>query len=40
MGSKSFIELFVHEVFYEDLGMISNLPMLADHKVIFVMFLL
>jgi hypothetical protein len=40
VGSRSFVESFVHEAFYEDLGMISNLPMLADHKVTFVMFLL
>jgi len=40
MGSTSFIELFVVEVFHEDLGTIFSLPMLVDFWVAFAMLLL
>jgi hypothetical protein len=40
MGFRLFIESFVAKVFHEDLGMIFNLPMLADPQVTFTMFLL
>jgi hypothetical protein len=38
MGFRSFIESFVVKVFHEDVGMVSNLPMLINPQVTFVMF--
>jgi hypothetical protein len=40
VGSRSFIESFVVLVFHEDLGTISNLPMLINLQTTFVMLLL
>jgi hypothetical protein len=40
MGSTSFVESFVIEVFHEDLGTMFSLPMLVDPHMTFVMFLL
>jgi hypothetical protein len=37
VGSTSFVELFVVEVLYEDLGTISSLPMLANLQATFMM---
>ncbi len=39
MDLRSFKKLFVPKVLNENLGMISSLIMLADHKAIFAMFL-
>jgi hypothetical protein len=38
MGSTSFVQSFVVEVFHEDLGTISNLPMFINLHVVFLMF--
>ncbi len=40
VGSTSFVELFVTEVLYEDLGTIFNLPVFVNPPVAFVMLLL
>jgi hypothetical protein len=40
MGAKSFIELFAVKAFHEDLGTISNIPMLANPHLAFVKLLL
>ncbi len=40
VGSISFFELFVFEVFHEDFQMIFSFPMLVDLQVAFVMLLL
>jgi hypothetical protein len=40
VGSTSFIESLVVEVFHEDLGTIFNLPMLAYFQATFAMLLL
>ncbi len=37
MGSTSFVELFMVEVFHEDLKMIYNLPMFVDLQAAFTM---
>jgi hypothetical protein len=40
VGSSSFVEPFVAEVFHEDLGTMFSLPMLVNPHMTFLMFLL